>query len=179
MSAGSVGDAYDTASAETITGLYKTEVIEELGPWQGVTAVELETPSWVEWFSNRRLLGPIGSIPPAEFEVLYDQGQARPLAVARPRQSTPERESGRFTGRPNPVRATVDCMLVQLGGRMPYRVHRLAVDEDTAQEKLEQFLNQMEGELSAVIPYPVPKFLAMGAASKVKFLLVVERTLSS
>ncbi len=62
---------------------------------------------------------------------------------------------------------------------MPYRVHRLAVDEDTAQEKLEQFLNQMEGELSAVIPYPVPKFLAMGAASKVKFLLVVERTLSS
>jgi hypothetical protein len=62
------------------------------------------------------------------------------------------------------------------GGTVPYRVHRLAVDEDTAQEKLESFLNQMEGELSAVIPYPVPKFQGMGAASKVKFLLVVERT---
>jgi len=59
---------------------------------------------------------------------------------------------------------------------MPYRVHRLAVEEDTAQEKLERFLNQMEGELSAVIPYPVPKFQGMGAASKVKFLLVVEKT---
>jgi len=57
-----------------------------------------------------------------------------------------------------------------------YRVHHLAVGEDTAQEKLESFLNQMEGELSAVIPYPVPKFQGMGAASKVKFLLVVERT---
>jgi len=59
---------------------------------------------------------------------------------------------------------------------MAYRVHRLAVDEETAQEKLQHFLNQMEGELSAVIPYPAPKFQGMGAASKVKFLLVVELT---
>lgn len=59
---------------------------------------------------------------------------------------------------------------------MPYRVHRLSVDEDTAQEKLEQFLNQMEGELSAVIPYPVPRLQGMGAASKVKFLLIIEKT---
>ena len=58
---------------------------------------------------------------------------------------------------------------------MTYRVHRLAVDEDTAQEELERFLNQMKGELSSVIPYPVPKFQGMGAASKVKFLLVVEK----
>ena len=57
---------------------------------------------------------------------------------------------------------------------MSYRVHRLAVNEETAQEKLGQSLNQMEGELSTVIPYPVPKFQGMGAASKVKFLLVVE-----
>ena len=58
---------------------------------------------------------------------------------------------------------------------MTYRVHRIAVDENTAQEKLEQFLNQMEGELSTVVPYPVPKLQGMGAASKVKFLLVVEK----
>ena len=62
---------------------------------------------------------------------------------------------------------------------MPYRVHRLTVDEETAQEKLEQFLNQMEGELTAVIPYPVPKYQGMGAASKVKFLLVVEKISNS
>ena len=58
---------------------------------------------------------------------------------------------------------------------MTYRVHRLAVDEDTAQEKLEQFLNQMKGELSAVMPYQVPKFQGMGTASKIKFLLIVEK----
>jgi putative transposase len=81
-SVGSVGDAYDNALAETIIGLYKTEVIEELGPWQSVTAVELETLSWVEWFNNRRLFEPIGNIPPAEFEVLYDQRQTSPVAVA-------------------------------------------------------------------------------------------------
>ena len=58
---------------------------------------------------------------------------------------------------------------------MTYRVYRIAVDENTAQEKLEQFLNQMEGELTTVVPYPVPKFQGMGAASKIKFLLVVEK----
>ena len=68
--------------AERIIGLYKTEVVEQLGPWQNVTAVELETLSWVDWFNNRRLLEPIGNIPPAEFEVLYDQRQASPVAVA-------------------------------------------------------------------------------------------------
>ena len=79
-SVGSVGDAYDNALAETIIGLYKTEVIEQLGPWQSVTAVELETLSWVGWFNNRRLLEPIGNIPPAEFEALYDQQAASPVA---------------------------------------------------------------------------------------------------
>jgi hypothetical protein len=58
---------------------------------------------------------------------------------------------------------------------MAYRVHRLAVDEHTAQQTLEQFLNQMQGELSSVIPYPVPKLQGMGAASRIKFLLVVEK----
>jgi len=81
-SVGSVGDAYDNALAETIIGLYKTEVIEQLRPWPNAIAVELETLSWVEWFNNRRLLEPIGNIPPAEFEMLYDQRQASPVAVA-------------------------------------------------------------------------------------------------
>jgi transposase InsO family protein len=81
-SVGSVGDAYDNALAETIIGLYKTEVIEQLRPWRNAIAVELETLSWVEWFNSRRLLGPIGNIPPAEFEAMYNQQAASPVAVA-------------------------------------------------------------------------------------------------
>jgi putative transposase len=67
-SVGSVGDSYDNAMAETINGLYKAEVIWHLGPWRGVDQVEMETLIWVDWFNNRRLLEPIGNIPPREFE---------------------------------------------------------------------------------------------------------------
>jgi hypothetical protein len=58
---------------------------------------------------------------------------------------------------------------------MKYRVHRLEVKKDTAQEKLELFLNQQKGEVLAVIPYVAPSFQFMGATSKVDFLLIVER----
>ena len=68
---GSVGDSYDNALAETINGLYKAEVIHRLGPWKTMAAVEWETLKWVDWFNNRRLLGPIGYIPPAEAEERY------------------------------------------------------------------------------------------------------------
>jgi transposase InsO family protein len=57
-SVGSVGDSYDNALAETIIGLYKTEVIHQLGPWRNVDHVEIETLNWVDWFNNRRLLEP-------------------------------------------------------------------------------------------------------------------------
>ncbi len=67
-SVGSVGDSYDNALAETIIGLFKTEVIHRLGPWKSTDAVEWETLKWVDWFNNRRLLGPVGNIPPAEAE---------------------------------------------------------------------------------------------------------------
>lgn len=67
-SVGSVGDSYDNALAETIIGLFKAEVIHRPGPWKSVAAVEWETPGWVDWFDNRRLLGPVGNIPPAEAE---------------------------------------------------------------------------------------------------------------
>tara|TARA_R110002111_G_scaffold125446_1_gene189974 strand:- start:4 stop:900 length:897 start_codon:yes stop_codon:yes gene_type:complete len=72
-SVGSVGDSYDNALAETINGLYKAEVIHKDGPWRGLDDVEIATLTWVEWFNNRRLLRPIGDIPPAEYEMLYDQ----------------------------------------------------------------------------------------------------------
>jgi putative transposase len=70
-SVGSVGDSYDNALAETIIGLYKTEVIRQQGPWRGIDAVELATLAWVDWFNNRRLLEPIGNVPPAEKEHEY------------------------------------------------------------------------------------------------------------
>jgi putative transposase len=71
-SVGSVGDSYDNALAETINGLYKTEVIHPNGPWRNVDEVEFATLTWVDWFNNRRLLEPIGNVPPAEFEAMYD-----------------------------------------------------------------------------------------------------------
>jgi transposase InsO family protein len=70
-SVGSVGDSYDNALAETINGLYKAEVIHRCGPWRGFEAVEFATLEWVDWFNKRRLLGPIGNIPPAEAEARY------------------------------------------------------------------------------------------------------------
>ena len=70
-SVGSVGDSYDNALAETINGLYKAEVIHRRGPWRNLEAVEFATLTWVDWFNNRRLLEPIGNIPPAEAEARY------------------------------------------------------------------------------------------------------------
>jgi putative transposase len=70
-SVGSVGDSYDNALAETINGLYKAEVIHRRGPWRSFEAVEFATLEWVDWFNKRRLLEPIGNIPPAEAETAY------------------------------------------------------------------------------------------------------------
>jgi transposase InsO family protein len=70
-SVGSKGDSYDNALAETIIGLYKTELIRRRGPWKGIDDVEFDTLEWVDWFNHRRLLEPIGDVPPAEFEAAY------------------------------------------------------------------------------------------------------------
>jgi putative transposase len=70
-SVGSVGDSYDNALAETINSLYKAEVIHRRGPWRNFEAVEFDTLEWVDWFNHRRLLEPIGSMPPAEAEERY------------------------------------------------------------------------------------------------------------
>ena len=70
-SSDSAGDSYDNALAETINGLYKAEVIHGRGPWRSFEAVEFATLEWVGWFNHRRLLEPIGNIPPAEAEDNY------------------------------------------------------------------------------------------------------------
>jgi transposase InsO family protein len=77
----SIGDCYDNALAETINGLYKTEVIRRRGPWRTLEAVEFATLEWVDWFNHRRLFEPIGNIPPAEAEARY-YAEARRAPVA-------------------------------------------------------------------------------------------------
>ena len=81
-SVGSVGDSYDNALAETINGLYKTEVIRRQGPWRNVEDVEFATLTWVDWFNNRRLFESIGNVPPSEKEIeYYQQLQGSALAA--------------------------------------------------------------------------------------------------
>jgi transposase InsO family protein len=70
-SVGSRGDSYDNALAESIIGLFKTEVIQRKGPWRHLEGVEFATLTWVDWFNTRRLLEPIGYVPPAEYEARY------------------------------------------------------------------------------------------------------------
>jgi len=81
-SVGSVGDSYDNALAETIIGLFKTEIIRPRGPWKNIDTVEYATLEWVDWFNKRRLLESIGDIPPAELEQAYDDERETQAMVA-------------------------------------------------------------------------------------------------
>ena len=81
-SVGSVGDSFDNALAETINGLYKAEVIHRCGPWRSFEAVEFATLEWISWFNHRRLLEPIGNIPPAEAEQRYYAMLEQPAMAA-------------------------------------------------------------------------------------------------
>jgi transposase InsO family protein len=80
-SVGSKGDAYDNAMAESVIGLFKTEVIRHAGPWKGLDDVEYATLEWVAWFNPHRLLAPLGYLPPAEYEAQYVLSQAAPVAA--------------------------------------------------------------------------------------------------
>ena len=79
-SVGAVGSSYDNALAETINGLYKTELIKPGKPWRTVEDVELATARWVDWFNHRRLYEYCGDVPPAELEAAYYAQQTRPAA---------------------------------------------------------------------------------------------------
>jgi putative transposase len=85
-SVGSRGDSYDNALAETIIGLYKTELIRRRGPWKGIDEVEYATLEWVDWFNHRRLLAPIGYVPPAEFEAAFqrEEDPSSPVRLNQP-----------------------------------------------------------------------------------------------
>lgn len=82
VSVGSTGDAYDNAMAESVIGLFKTEVIRHAGPWRGLDDVEYATLEWVSWFNTCRLLEPLGYLPPAEYEAQFkEQFQEPQLAT--------------------------------------------------------------------------------------------------
>ena len=82
-SVGSRGDSYDNALAETVIGLFKTEVIHRCGPWRGLADVELATLEWVWWFNERRLMEPLGYLPPAEYEdAFYRRQEAQATEAA-------------------------------------------------------------------------------------------------
>jgi transposase InsO family protein len=80
-SVGSRGDAYDNALAESIIGLYKTEVIRHAGPWRSLDDVEYATLEWVAWFNTCRLLEPLGYLPPAEYEERFDRRGTAPATA--------------------------------------------------------------------------------------------------
>ena len=80
-SVGSRGDSYDNALAETVIGLFKTEVIHRDGPWRGLDAVEYATLEWVAWFNTQRLLEPLGYLPPAEYEEQFHRTQTAHAAA--------------------------------------------------------------------------------------------------
>jgi putative transposase len=80
-SVGRRGDSYDNALAESIIGLFKTEVIQRKGPWRHLEAVEFATLTWVDWFNTRRLLEPIGYVPPAEYEARYYEQRHRHATI--------------------------------------------------------------------------------------------------
>jgi len=81
-SVGTVGDSYDNAMAESVIGLFKAEMIYARGPWRSLEMVEYATLEWVDWFNNRRLLEPIGHVPPAEFEAAYYRQQSSQAMAA-------------------------------------------------------------------------------------------------
>ncbi len=81
-SVGSIGDSYDNALAESVIGICKTELIERRSPWRHAEAVEFATPEWVDWFNNKRLLAPIGYLPPVEYEQQYYRRQNTPVSAA-------------------------------------------------------------------------------------------------
>lgn len=81
-SVGSRGDSYDNALAESVIGLYKTEVIRRKGPWRSFDDVEYATLEWVDWYNTQRIFGPIGLIPPAEHEAnYYREDEHQPIAA--------------------------------------------------------------------------------------------------
>ena len=101
-SVGSVGDSYDNALAETVIGLFKAEVIHRLGPWRSLEAVEFATLEWVDWFNNRRLLEPIGNVPPPRPKTATTPSWKPAMSRRRTQTNLPPGNPARFSRRCRP-----------------------------------------------------------------------------
>ncbi len=93
-SVGGRGDSYGNALAETVIGLYKTEVIRQAGPWRGLEDVDYATLEWVAWYNTQRLLEPLGYVPPAEYEAQDARTQTAPLEAGRLNQPSLRKTRG-------------------------------------------------------------------------------------
>jgi len=119
-SVGSRGDSYDNAMAESIIGLFKTEVIHRKGPWRHLEAVEFATLTWVDWFNHRRLLEPIGYVPPAEYEAQYyaqrdDDSTVHPESRRGARRQPHPNDSphGQAVERPHDLLRRLDMKIIE------------------------------------------------------------------
>ncbi|WP_229583030.1 integrase core domain-containing protein, partial [Paracoccus sp. S-4012] len=120
-SVGSVGDRYDNALAETINGLFRAEVIHRRGPWRSVEAVEHATLEWVDWFNHRRLLEPIGSIPPAQAEANFYAAMDTPVMAASLRPTgLRETRCGSITRWTPPLTAPIAELALQAAADGPF-----------------------------------------------------------
>jgi transposase InsO family protein len=124
-SVGSRGDSYDNAMAESIIGLFKTEVIQRKGPWRHLETVEFATLTWVDWFNTRRLLEPIGYVPPAEYEAQY-YAQLEDESTVHP---DPRRGARRH---PDP-----DASAHAIAAERPHDVHRALQNEGQSGEQID------------------------------------------
>ena len=95
-STGAVGSSYDNALAESVIGLYKTELIKPRRPWKGFDDLEIATAEWVDWFNHRRLYEYCGDIPPVDLEAAYYTQQRRPAAGRAHTRKSPD-SPGRFS----------------------------------------------------------------------------------
>jgi hypothetical protein len=147
-SVGTVGDSYDNALAETINGLYKAEVIHRRGPWRNFEAMEFATLAWVDWFNNRRLLEPIGNIPPAEAEERYYAMLDAPAMAAYLNQTVSGKSGAVHKGQkrdppcPNVCRAQAELYRAALLAR-GYFVSTVGRDEVA----IRQYIRNQEKEI--------------------------------
>ena len=129
-SVGSVGDSYDNALAETVNGFLKAEVIHCRGPWRSFEAVEYATLEWVDWFSNRRLLEPIGHIPPAHAETNFHS-----VLETEPRAAQPTEISLRQTRRGSTLRKKINFPRRKLS-RLAFYSNKERVNSKSQDSKL-------------------------------------------
>ena len=154
-SVGSRGDSYDNALAESIIGLFKTEVIQRKGPWRHLEAVEFATLTWVDWFNMRRLLEPIGYLPPAEHEARYYEQQRKPTTIGTdvtagiPEAAPTNERSWGYRMRSNFHRSTLTAPSSASRGGARRHPRPTSMSHAQAAERLHDFLPSLKHKINS------------------------------